>query len=206
MMVSFMSFFTRDRFPEENHQRYKFSYGLRFQRIHALYPIPKVQQQRSPILARGHDPPVIALRRQNPRRRPVWILCHEPAFVVTVHPYALVVAAGDDAVVRRIQKQASHQPRMASVRMRQLGRCDAKLVNNGVVAACKHGGGVGAELDSCQAAVLRHELLDAHARREVPELGGAVAGCRDEQIAAQLDGVDGPAVALKAFEQFARLA
>lgn len=87
----------------------------------------------------------------------------------------------------------------------KLPRIRIELVDNLIIATGEDGAGVVAELDARKPAIPARELLDALRRGQVPEFGDAVAAGGDDEVAAELDRVDRPAVAEEGFEVRAAL-
>ena len=83
---------------------------------------------------------------------------------------------------------------MAFVRADQAAGPRIEFVDDLIVATSEDVAGIVAELNSREAAVAGGKFADAVAGFDIPEPGDAITGSGDEEVAAELDGVDGPAM------------
>ena len=104
----------------------------------------------------------------------------------------------------RVQEETPDKSTVLLGRMQALTSVGVEFVHDVVVSAREHKFRVVAEFDGREATVLTGEFLGAAPRVQVPEFGDTVAGSRDQEVAAELHGVDGAAVARQCADVGAR--
>lgn len=83
------------------------------ERFRALHIPPKVEDERSAVLAGSHDTAIVALGAEDPGSRPVLVGCKHGAGGVVSDADALIVAAAHDPAVESIEEKGANEASMS---------------------------------------------------------------------------------------------